>query len=63
MVTNTASFCRSTSRPMPARASARRLAKSSSLKGVRSAVPWISTMPPEPVMTKLASVSAAESSV
>ena len=30
--------------------------------GVLSAVPWISTMPPSPVMTKLASVSASESS-
>src|SRR6185295_10760439 len=33
-----------------------------SAKGSPSAVAWISTMPPVPVATKLASVSAAESS-
>ena len=32
------------------------------LNGVRSAVAWISTMLPLPLMTKLASVSASESS-
>ena len=37
---------------MPARASAIRLENSSSVKGLPSAVPWISTMPPEPVMTR-----------
>ena len=43
-------------------ASAISAANSSSLKGSPSAVPWISTMPPVPVMTKLASVPADESS-
>ena len=38
-------------------------ANCSSEKGSPSAVPWISTMPPLPVMTKLASVSAGESSI
>ena len=37
-------------------------ANSSSENGAPSAVPWISTMPPLPVMTKLASVPAEESS-
>src|SRR5690606_11327859 len=57
-----ACFCMATRSAMPARASAIRLETSSSVNGLPSAVPWISTMPPEPVMTKLASVSAAESS-
>ena len=55
-------FCRSTSCATPALARRRRLRNSSSENGLPSAVPWTSTMPPEPVMTKLASVSAAESS-
>ena len=58
----TAFFCRSTSCATPALARRRRFRNSSSENGLPSAVPWTSTMPPEPVMTKLASVSAAESS-
>ena len=58
----TAIFCRSTSLPMPLRASASRASSCSSLNGVFSAVPCTSTMLPVPVMTKLASVSASESS-
>ncbi len=57
-----ASFCSSTSWPMPPLASARSAWSSSSVNGAPSAVPWISTMPPDPVMTKLASVSASLSS-
>ena len=57
-----AAFCFATSSPMPLRASARSSASVSSEKGSPSAVPWISTMPPDPVMTKLASVPAEESS-
>src|SRR5689334_16524215 len=58
----TAFFWRSTSWATPALASRSRLRNSSSEKGLPSAVPCTSTMPPEPVITKLASVSAAESS-
>ena len=58
----TASFCRSMSLPTPLRASASMSMNCASVNGVFSAVPWISTMPPFPVSTKLASVSAAESS-
>src|SRR5690606_8977772 len=55
-------FCNSINRAMPLRAKACMAANSSSPKGRPSAVDWISTMPPEPAMTKFASVSAAESS-
>src|ERR1700687_2262268 len=58
----TAIFCKPTSFSMPLRASASSAWNCSSLNGVFSAVAWISTMLPEPVMTKLASVSASESS-
>src|SRR6185437_16643839 len=58
----TASFCKPTSFWMPLRASASSTSNCSSLKGSFSAVAWISTILPEPVMTKLASVSASESS-
>ncbi len=58
----TAIFCRLTSFSMPLRASANSAWNWSSLNGVFSAVAWISTILPTPVMTKLASVSASESS-
>src|SRR5262249_48906405 len=58
----TASFCRSTSFITPFFASASRLRNCSSLKGIFSAVACTSTMCPPPVITKLASVSASESS-
>src|SRR5690606_159534 len=58
----TAICCRLTSREMPFLASSIRDRNSCSLKGMPSAVPCISTMPPLPVITKLASVPAAESS-
>ena len=58
----TANFCKPTSFSMPLRASASNAANWSSLKGIFSAVAWISTILPAPVMTKLASVSASESS-
>src|SRR5262249_5238846 len=58
----TASFCRSTSLPMPLRASPSRVASCSSLNRVFSAVACTSISRPSPVMTKLASVSASESS-
>ena len=58
----TAIFCRSTSLVTPLRASARSAENCSSENGVFSAVAWISTILPEPVRTKLASVSACESS-
>src|SRR5262249_56095360 len=58
----TASFCKSTSFITPFRASASRLRNCSSVKGIFSAVPCTSTIRPAPVMTKLASVSASESS-
>src|SRR5262245_41711792 len=58
----TAIFCRFTSFSMPLRARPSNAANWSSLNGIFSAVAWISTMLPEPVMTKLASVSASESS-
>ena len=57
-----AAFCIATSWPIEARASASILISSASLNGAPSAEPWTSTRPPEPVMTKLASVSAVESS-
>ena len=57
-----ACFCMSTSSPMPFLASARSSPSVASEKGSPSAVPWISTMPPDPVITKLASVPAEESS-
>src|SRR5436190_983858 len=58
----TAIFCRSTSFISPFFASASRARNCSSVKGTFSAVPCISTNRPAPVMTKLASVSAPESS-
>jgi hypothetical protein len=58
----TAIFCKSTSRATPLRASAISARNSASVNGVFSAVPCTSTMRPSPVMTKLASVSASESS-
>ena len=54
--------CWRASSAMPARASSIMRANSSSPNGAPSAVAWISTMPPVPVMTKFASVSAFESS-
>ena len=57
-----ASFCRATSSPMPLPARSISAMSSSRENGAPSAVPWISTNVPEPVMTKLASVSASESS-
>ncbi len=57
-----ACFWSATSSATPALASRRRLRNSSSENGFTSAVPCTSTMPPLPVMTKLASVSAPESS-
>src|SRR6266446_5234363 len=59
----TAIFCSSTSLAMPWRASASSAANCSSLKGIFSAVACTSTRRPSPVMTKLASVSASESSI
>src|SRR5581483_4424406 len=58
----TAIFCRSTSFVTPFFASAISARNSSWEKGVFSAVPCTSMMRPSPVMTKLASVSADESS-
>ena len=58
----TAIFCKSTSLAMPLRASASSAANSASENGVFSAVACISTILPEPVRTKLASVSACKSS-
>ena len=58
----TASFCRSTSLPTPFLASASSASNCSSVNGIFSAVPCTSTMRPAPVITKLASVSASESS-
>jgi hypothetical protein len=57
-----ASFCRSTRRATPRRARRSIASSSSSEKGAPSAVPCTSTRPPLPVMTKLASVCAVESS-
>ena len=45
---------------VPRLASARSSSSCASLNGARSAVPWISTIPPAPVSTKLASASALE---
>ena len=58
----TAIFCKSTSRATPFFASAISARNSSCENGVFSAVPCTSMMRPSPVMTKLASVSASESS-
>ena len=58
----TAIFCKDTRRSMPPRASFIRLPNSSSENGAPSAVPWISTTPPLPAITKLLSVSATVSS-
>src|SRR5439155_15368691 len=58
----TASFCKSTRRATPLRASSISARNSSCENGVFSAVPCTSMMRPSPVMTKLASVSASESS-
>ena len=58
----TAIFCKSTSRATPLRASSISARNSSCENGVFSAVPCTSMMRPSPVMTKLASVSASESS-
>ena len=54
--------CRRVSSPMPFLASSSSATNSGSLNGLSSAVPWTSTMPPEPVSTKLASACALESS-
>ncbi len=54
--------CSSTRVAMPLRASPKSCAKSSAENGFCSAVPWISTISPLPVSTKLASASAFESS-
>ena len=59
----TASRWAANSCAVPWRASASIDWNSASLNGARSAVPWISTMPPASVSTKLASASADESSV
>ena len=58
----TAIFCKSTRRATPLRASSISARNSSCENGVFSAVPCTSMMRPSPVMTKLASVSASESS-
>ena len=47
---------------MPASARSVRVFICGRVNGVPSAVPWISTMPPEPVMTTFMSVSQSESS-
>ena len=54
--------CRRASSATPFLASASNSRNCGSLNGSFSAVPWTSTMPPEPVSTKLASASAFESS-
>src|SRR5690606_32680456 len=54
----TAVCCRITSSSIPWRARRMSSLKLSGENGLPSAVPWTSTMPPLPVMTKLASVSA-----
>ena len=58
----TAIFCKSTSLATPLRASAKSAENCASENGVFSAVACTSTISPEPVRTKLASVSACESS-
>src|SRR5947209_15939365 len=58
----TAIFCKSTSRATPLLANAIRARNSSCENGVFSAVPCTSMIRPSPVITKLASVSASESS-
>src|SRR5438046_9779815 len=60
--TPSAARCCRINSAITARASASMRAKLASSKGAASAVAWISTMPPEPVSTKLASVSAVEAS-
>src|SRR5215218_1410004 len=57
-----ASRCSRASSPTPFLASAISSRNCVSLKGLSSAVPWTSTMPPSPVSTKLASAWAFESS-
>ena len=54
--------CSAVRSPMPRSAKPISWSSSARVKGACSAVPWISTKRPEPVMTKLASVSASESS-
>src|SRR5438552_8778971 len=60
--TPSAARCWRVNSAMPARASASIRVKPASSNGVPSAVTWISTIPPTPVNTKLASVLAVESS-
>src|SRR5690606_18813972 len=57
-----AARCALTSREMPARASSSSVSTSPRLNGTPSAVPWISTKPPAPVITTFMSVSQPESS-
>ena len=57
-----AAFCAETSSPTPFRASFRSSRSCASEKGEPSAEPCTSTIPPDPVRTKFASVPAAESS-
>jgi len=59
---STALRCMSNNCVVPCRASAMSSLNWASLNGVFSAVPWISTMPPLSVSTKLASASALLSS-
>ena len=58
----TTAFCAAISSWMPLSAEAISCCSSSSLKGVCSAVPWISTNRPRPVLTTFMSTSAFESS-
>src|SRR5580704_3661560 len=58
----TAIFCKSTSLVTPLRAKPKSAVNCASENGVFSAVACTSTISPEPVRTKLASVSACESS-
>src|SRR5262245_66400341 len=58
----TVSFCSWTNSAMPFLASAISWSKPSCEKATVAAVPCTSTIPPEPVITKLASASALESS-
>src|SRR5208283_1943999 len=59
---STAASCAANSAVVPARASISISRNCASVNGAFSAVPWISTMLPEFVSTKLASASAVESS-
>ncbi len=61
-VAPTASRCATNSAATPWRARPSIARNCASLNALRSAVPWISTMPPLSVSTKLASASAEESS-